>query len=120
MRMHFRVKSVETGGVEAKLKRAKTRAVTLTTLAAIEDTRPYVPRLSGDLAGTADSGSQPSKGLIIYGSSAVPYARRQYYEFPRKTTTFHPQATTQWFEHSAAANRQKWERIFGQAYKEVI
>lgn len=120
MRMSLRVKSVDTSGLSVKLARARTRALTLTTLAAIEDTRPYVPRLSGDLAGTADSGSKPASGLIVYGSSAVPYARRQYYDFPRKTTTFHPQATTMWFEYSKAANRLKWERTFGQEYKGVL
>jgi len=116
MRVGFKLKSVDLGQIGPRADAAKKRARTMMTLAAIGDTRPYVPRVSGALAASGDSESRPEQGLLIYGSSAVPYARRQYYGLPGKTKTRHPQATTQWFAHSKAANKGRWEQVAKRQY----
>jgi len=113
----FRVRKVDTRAASAKAARANKRAVTMMTLAAIGDTRPYVPRVSGALVGTADTESRPERGLIVYGSPRVPYARDQYYLFPRKTTAFHPRATRHWFAASKRDNARKWEKVAAEEYR---
>lgn len=74
---------------------------------AIADTEKFVPKLNGNLRGSAKSESQPEQGLIIYGSDTVPYARYQYYgEFN------HPQGgVRQWFEASKAQYMAAWEKL---------
>jgi hypothetical protein len=115
--MRFKLKSVHLAGLAPRAAAARKRARTMMTLAAIGDTRPYVPRLSGALAGSGDSESQPERGLLIYGSSAVPYARAQYYGLPNKTLQHHPQATKEWFAVSKAANMRKWDAVAKQEYR---
>lgn len=108
MRVSFRVKSVDTRRAVDKAAKAHVRVTTMVTEAAREDTKPYVPYVTGALRRSAETESQPSRGLLVYGSSSVPYARAQYYGLPGKTW---PGTVMQWFEHSKAANRRKWERI---------
>lgn len=117
MRVGFKLQSVHLASLAPRAEAARKRARTMMTLAAIGDTRPYVPRLSGALVGTGDTESQPTRGLLIYGSSAVPYARAQYYGLANKTRITHPQATMQWFAHSKAANKRKWEQVSRQQYR---
>ena len=114
MRVGFKLKSMDLGRIGPKAAIAKKRARTMMTLAAIGDTRPYVPKLSGELVGSADASSRPAQGLIIYDTD---YARAQYYGLPNKTTQFHPQAAMEWFAHSKAANKRKWEKVAKQEYR---
>jgi hypothetical protein len=81
------------------------RIKTQVTLAAREDTKPYVPYLSNALRASAELASVPEAGLLIYDTV---YARAQYYGLPGKTT---PGTCMQWFEASKAANRYKWLEI---------
>lgn len=117
MRVRADIREIALGGIPPRAGRAQARAVEQMTLAAIADTRPYVPRLSGDLVASGESESQPQRGLVIYGSSAVPYARAQYYGLPNKTGSFHPKATSEWFVHSKAANKGRWERVAKSEYR---
>lgn len=114
MRVGFKLKSVHLAGLAPRAAAARKRARTMMTLAAIGDTRPYVPRVSGHLADTGDAASQPERGLIIYDTD---YARAQYYGLPDKTKAFHPQATKEWFAVSKAANQSKWKRVAKQQYR---
>ncbi|MDR3053321.1 MAG: minor capsid protein [Coriobacteriales bacterium] len=84
------------------------RATTMVTLAAREDTKPYVPYVTGALRSSAEIESAPEAGQLVYGSANVPYARAQYYGLPGKTC---PGTVMQWFEASRAANLGKWMQI---------
>jgi hypothetical protein len=117
MKVTMRVREVDTHKIPDKLSKANRRAAWAVTEQARMDTRPYVPRLSGDLVGTADTESQPERGLLVWGSFAVPYAQKQYYTFPNKTKQFHPLATMRWFEVSKGVNGKKWEATAKREYR---
>ena len=89
------------------MERAATTAV---TLAAREDCKPYVPYLDGHLRATAETESEPERGLLVWGNASVPYARAQYYGYPGKRW---PGTCMQWFDPAKAANISKWIRIAG-------
>ena len=120
MRMGFKIKSATVAPAVAKAAAARKRARVMMTEAARMDVRPYVPRVSGDLAGTADVESQPERGLLIYGNAAVPYARAQYYGLPLKTRVFHPHAVMEWFAQAKPVFVDSWERVAKRAYKEAF
>lgn len=106
MRVSLRVREVVTGPAERKADQLARRVLAVVTLGAREDTRPYVPFLTGDLDRSVMA-SRPEDGKLIYDTA---YARAQYYGYPRKTRGTHPRATMQWFERSKAANARRWER----------
>lgn len=106
--MRLSVGSVSVTGAAARGTAARKRVVTMVTLAAREDTKPYVPYLNGDLRRSAELESHPEAGKLVYGSTSVPYARAQYYGHPHKTT---PGTTCEWFAYGKAANLSKWLRI---------
>lgn len=112
MNVGVRIKSSDFGGVIGKQPRARERALTMTTEKVIVDTKEYVPRITGDLAGSTGQ-SRPSVGKVIY---SMPYARAQYYGLPNKTRTFHPKATKQWFEASKAVNKRVWRDVMALEY----
>lgn len=117
MRVGFSLAKVDLGCIGSRASRARERARTMMTLAAIGDTRPYVPKLSGALVASGDKASQPSRGLIIYDTE---YARAQYYGLPNKTRQHHPQATKQWFEPSKAANKRRWQQVASSEYRKEL
>ena len=108
MNMVLSVRSVDLKGAIAKAGRAKIRVMRMVTLAAREDTKPYVPYLDGALRQSAEVNSVPDAGKLIYGGGSVPYARRQYYDLPGKRW---PGTCMQWFEAAKAANLSKWVEI---------
>lgn len=105
--MTLRVREVDTKAASAKADAFGRSVLSVVTIAAREDTRPFVPRLEGHLVGSADLRSRPSEGKLVYDTD---YARAQYYGLPRKNKSVHPRATMQWFEHSKALNMTRWER----------
>lgn len=115
--MSVRVKSFDVSPAVAKGKDAAMAVRSMVTIAAREDTKPYVPYLMGDLRGTAETESVPEEGLLVYGNASVPYARAQYYGLPNKTW---PGTVMQWFEASKAANMPAWERVGQEAAREVF
>ena len=116
MKVTCKVASVNVAKAIAKASRAKRLSRIAMVEAARMDTLPYVPWVSGDLALTADTESRPEAGKLIYGNSAITYARAQYYTMPNKTRLPHPQATMQWFVHAKAARMAAWERVAQRVY----
>lgn len=114
MRIRARVSRVDTSKATSKAREAHKKALIATTEAARLDTERFVPFQTGALRRTASTESKPSKGLLVYGSSAVPYAKAQYYGLPGKTT---PGTTMHWFVRSKAVNGPKWQRITAQEYR---
>jgi hypothetical protein len=106
MRVSMRVRSVDVGPADRKAAGLARRVRAVVTIAAREDTRPYVPYLTGDLDRSVMA-SRPEDGKLIWDTS---YARAQYYGLPNKTKSPHTRATMQWFEHSKAVNQRRWER----------
>lgn len=84
------------------------------------DTDPYVPDVTGSLAGSAYANEADIReGRIVYGrtlnsESGTPvsnYASAQHDGLPNKTKQAHPKATMEWTEASKAANESRWQRI---------
>lgn len=71
----------------------------------LKDCEPFVPMVSGNLVRSGQRGTNIGSGEVIY---AAPYARAQYYGFPRKTLEKHPQASMQWFEKAKAICKEAW------------
>lgn len=115
--MRLSVKSADATGAKRKGPLAKAAAVVAYALAAIRDSEPYVPYVTGALRGTAHSESGPEAGRIVYGSAAVPYARPQYYGCPNKTW---PGTTMEWFPKAKERHGQAWAREAEAAAKEAI
>lgn len=116
MKISAKVSSVDLSKAIAKAGPMERRVKTLVTLAAREDTKPFVPKLNNDLRTSAETESKPEEGLLIYGNADVPYARKQYYEYPNKT---YPGTQVQWFEPSKAQNMASWIAIAQQAAGKV-
>ena len=74
----------------------------------LKDTYQYVPRDSARLADSGYIASEIGKGRLYYDT---PYAKRQYYTAPNKSTARHPLATMRWFEAAKAANKGAWLRV---------
>lgn len=108
MSVTCKIRSIDLSGAAAKGKVVEQRVKTAVTLAAREDTKPYVPYVTGDLRGTAETESIPEQGLLIYGNASVPYARAQYYGLKHKTW---PGTCMQWFEAAKAANKLQWQAV---------
>lgn len=72
----------------------------------LQDTEPYVPMLSGTLAGSGIRGTVIGSGKVIYNA---PYAKKTYYllgaNFNKEQ---HPLASAQWFEKSKAVKKKAW------------
>ena len=71
------------------------------------DTSVYVPAESLNLRNEGIRASF-NPGEIEWPG---PYAAKQYYEFPNKSTAVHPLASMRWFEVAKAANLAKWLRV---------
>lgn len=108
----MRVKSAELSRAISKGGVVETAAKIAVTLSVREDTKQYVPYVTGDLRGTAETESVPEQGLLVYGNASVPYARPQYYGLPSKTW---PGTYMQWFAPSKAANLTRWIKVAGSA-----
>lgn len=108
MKVNVSLKSADLSKAVAKAGKFEKGVRSVVTIAAREDTKPYVPFLDGPLQGSAETESKPEEGLLIYGNASVPYARAQYYGLPNKTW---PGTCMQWFDPSKAANMRKWERM---------
>jgi hypothetical protein len=103
-----RVKSINLEGAIRKAGKAERRVRTMVTMAAREDTKPYVPYVTGALRQSAEANSNLEQGRLVYGGGNIRYARAQYYGLPGKTW---PGTCMQWFEPSKAANIDSWIKI---------
>lgn len=115
MNIDVKLKSADLSGAIKKAGGMERTVRTQVTLAAREDTKPYVPYVTGDLRATAETESAPEEGLLVYGNASVPYAAAQYYGCPNKTW---PGTQMQWFAPSKAANLTRWIRIAQTAAEE--
>lgn len=107
MKVSARVKSSDLVRALAKAGPMEQAVRTAVTIAAREDAKPYVPYVTGDLRGTAETESIPEQGRLAWGNASVPYARAQYYGLPNKTW---PGTCMQWFDPAKAANLTSWIR----------
>jgi len=114
VKVSARVKRVSVAKAQKKAADAHKKALTATTEAARMDTEPFVPMVTGRLRRSAETESRPSRGLLIWGSMSVPYARGQYYGFPGKST---PGTTMHWFEHAKARFKRSWNKVMASEYK---
>lgn len=117
MRTVLKLKSVDMRRAIAKAGKLAPQVRAAVTLAAKQDTRSYVPWLSGDLARSADAASDLERGRLVYDTD---YARAQYFGYPRKSKGVHPLATTRWFEVSRAVNFRKWLRAAEATARKVM
>lgn len=88
----------------------------------VTDTEKYVPTQQGVLYKSAKTNTIYGSGEIIYGGTAVPYARYLYYgkvmvgKAPKKVIdkdlifdkTAHENAQAKWFEKSKQENLDRW------------
>lgn len=116
MNVNVQVKNIDLSRALAKAQRTGHEVTTQVTIAAREDTKPYVPYVTGALRATAETESRPEEGLLVWGNSSVPYARAQYYGLPNKTW---PGTCMQWFESARAANMMSWVAIAKKAVGEL-
>lgn len=80
------------------------------------DTEEYVPYLTGRMNDTAIDDMDYESSTVKYNT---PYARRQYYyRGDNRTLTYHPHATSKWFEVSKSINMKKWEDEVKRVYRE--
>ncbi len=112
----MKVSKIDLSGAERKAPLMAQAAQAAVVMAARRDSEPLVPYRTGALRGSAETQSQPEQGKLVYGSSAVPYARPQYYGRPNKTW---PGTTTRWFEHAADAHLAQWIEEGRKAAEEV-
>ena len=103
---HVRAVNVQDAMQKADLM--ETAAVTAITQAAERDSRPYVPWLTGDLAGTAERQSIYEQGKLIYGDADVVYAAAQYYANDASWNRNTPGTTSRWFDHAEAQHLNQW------------
>lgn len=116
--MSVRVSSADFSKAFAKSDEAERRVKAMVSIRVREDCKPYVPYVSGALRGSAETESEPERGLVIWGSASVPYAAAQYYGLPGKT---YPGTCTEWFEAAKAAHGLSWaETTAAEAAKEVF
>lgn len=111
-----RVSKLDLSGAEGKAPLIVDAVRAAATMAAMRDSEPYVPYVTGALRGSAETQSRPEQGKLVYGSAAVPYARPQYYGCPNKTWRG---TTMKWFEHAADARLAQWVEEAWMAAEEV-
>ena len=117
MNISFDVKTNGLEAIDKKIAEAATRRSAWLANEVLKDTDPYVPALTGSLAGR----SHTEGDMVVYPG---PYARYLYYgkvmagpKYGPKyatdkdlvyTKNMHPNAQSHWFEASKAQNLKKW------------
>lgn len=128
----FKVHTSGLDAIKSRLNATCTKAAHAMAMQAMEDTKPFVPALTGSLT----QRTRVEKSNIIYPG---PYARFLYYGKvmvdPNTGSTYapkggtkmltnrnlvfnkaiHPQAQAHWFEASKAQNLDKWVRVAAKA-----
>lgn len=109
--IRFRLKKLDVRGAAAKSGRLQEAVIAVVAKRAQTDTEDYVPYLSGELSDSARLTSNFERAQLVWDT---PYARAQYYGYPRKNqgreSPHHPLATMNWFEHSKTAHFRSWLR----------
>lgn len=77
----------------------------------LKDSNYFIPKDTGDLE---RSGVIHSRGREVVWN--MPYARKQYYEGPNKSTDRNPNAAMKWFERAKALWMKRWELIAKKAF----
>lgn len=116
--MRLRVSRVDVGSARQKGRRMATAAVKAYALAAKRDSEPYVPRLSGDLRGSARAEFGDGRASLTYGGGGVPYARPQYYA-PGSWRYTTGGTGPRWFDKAKAKAGARWLREASQAVKVI-
>lgn len=116
--MKVACKACDFSGAIVKGAAARVKIRTAIALRVREDCKPFVPKVSGNLRGTAETQSSPEDGRIVWGGTQeVPYAAYQYYTAPHKT---YPGTCCEWFVSAEAAHKKEWEKTAQMAAKEVF
>ena len=76
----------------------------------LNDSNYFIPMQEGFLKG---SGHVVKRGQIEWSAE---YARKQYYELPKKSKQVNPNASMKWFEQAKARKMKEWERIANGEY----
>lgn len=132
----FKVHTSGLDAIKGRLDATCTKAAHAVAMQAMEDTKPFVPALTGSLT----QRTRVEKNNIIYPG---PYARFLYYGKvmvdPNTGSTYapkggtkmltnrnlvfnkatHPQAQAHWFEASKAQNLGKWVEVAAKAVKKL-
>lgn len=116
--MRFRVSRADTAAAQKKGRRMATVAVKAYALAARRDSEPMVPRLSGDLRGSARTEFGDGRARLTYGGGGVPYARPQYYA-PGSWRYTTGGTGPRWFDKAKAKAGARWLREASQAVKVI-
>lgn len=105
--MHYRIGKTDTKGIKKKAKKMGAASIKAYALAAKRDSEPYVPRLSGDLRGSAKVKAQQTKAQLTYGGGGVPYARAHYYA-PGNWNYTTAGTCPRWFDKAKARAGARW------------
>lgn len=81
-------------------------------LQVIKDSNVFCPEAEGTLKSSALIASRIGEGLVVWDT---PYARKQYYQCPKKSKDKNPNARMRWFEHAKARMVRTWRRIAQEA-----
>lgn len=96
---------LNTGKVTARYGAYLDQAQRFLDSSVLRDSDPYVPMRTGNLARSGQRGTRIGSGQVRY---TAPYARKQYYLYPVKSTGKHPKASMQWFEKAKAVKKYDW------------
>lgn len=95
---------------KARLERNAKRAQFWLTNEVARDSEPYVPFAAST---KSHKGGTLNASVLVDGEVGkvewnTPYARAQYYEYPKKNKSKHPKASMLWFEKAKGVRFNKW------------
>lgn len=97
---------------KARLERNARVAQSWLTNEVARDCEPYVPFAAST---SKHKGGTLNASVLVDGDKGnvewnTPYARAQYYEYPRKNQSKHPKASMLWFEKAKGVKLSTWIR----------
>lgn len=124
--MQFKVKEVDTKGLQSKFAQANEAALCALAKNARADCQPYIPYETGALRRSGKEIIQNGTAYIEWGGDAKTsqYARVQYYKTLNHATPGNAanalQATDHWVEHARAVRGSAWEKLYAKVLGEKL
>lgn len=105
--------SFDVHGVKRELAEKKQKAQKLLDQKVLTDSNFFIPKDTSNLEKSGILKTVIGSGIVRW---VTPYARRQYFEFKRKSHLKNPNAVYKWFESAKVRHQKEWVEIVRNEY----
>jgi hypothetical protein len=103
---------INTSEIAGKIEKRIERVQKILDLQVLKDSNYFAP---ADKMTLIRSGKMLGNGILRWDT---PYAKKQYYEFPRKSKDINPNAMPKWFEEAKYRYIKDWRDLANAQYNQ--